>query len=259
MTSTNDYNGAKNWNQKFTKTVDIMRLTKHSHPTWRPMFDEMEKDLEFEPVIQKINNVLTTYKNTKKNNIIPYPKFVFNAFNLTPLDSLKVVFIGLEPSQAFATGLAFSHTYGNARPISVNNIIKSLEYYNHINLSADNSNLSKWTKRGCLLLNLELTSYEFATHGIMWKKFTDKIISYISNNCEHVVFVLWGLKAIEKTILIDESKHFIVKSSHPSGLSYNKEIYTSTISVPAFDMQDHFGLINNFIISNGGNAIDWRL
>jgi uracil-DNA glycosylase len=224
------------WNQKFTKNVDIMRLTKHVHPSWKPMFEAMEEDEELIPVIHKINNVLTLCKNNK-NDVIPNPKFVFNTFILTPLTDLKVVFIGIEPSLVYASGLAFSQTYGQPRPTSVNNIIKNLEMYGHISSSTDSSNLSKLTEQKCMLLDLSLTSIPNAhmIHESMWKKFTDKIMSYISNNCDHIVFVLWGTAAIAKTILIDESKHYVVTASHPSGLSCNKSISTSTISAPAFN------------------------
>jgi uracil-DNA glycosylase len=154
-------------------------------------------------------------------------------------------------------GLSFSVDDGIKIPPSLINIYNNLLNFKHIDSIPKTGNLKKWAEQGCLLLNASLTVTDGKpnSHAKYWKKFTDDIIKYISDNCTGVVFFLWGGSSLEKISLIDQTKHKISISSHPSPLS----IKTPLKSYESFYNTDHFGIANEYLKANNKNIIDWKL
>ncbi len=156
---------------------------------------------------------------------IVYPDMydLFNCFRYTPLNEIKAVILGQdpyhEPNQAH--GLCFSVKEGVKLPPSLVNIYKEIQDDLGIN-EPDRGDLTKWAKEGILLLNTSLTVREHLANSHSkcgWAWFTDSVIKLVSENTENVVFILWGGNARSKTRLIDQSKHLILQSAHPSPLS----------------------------------------
>ena len=189
----------------------------------------------------------------KKYMIYPIGKNIFKAFNLTPLDTVKVVIIGQDPyhGPGQAHGLCFSVQDGVALPPSLVNIFKELKSDLGID-KPQSGNLEKWAMQGVLLLNATLTvrDGQAASHqGKGWERFTDAAIKVISDQCQQVVFILWGNYAQAKAVLIDSNKHFILKGVHPSPLSANRGFFGC----------QHFSKANNLLKSAGKSEIDWSL
>lgn len=186
--------------------------------------------------------------------VFPPTDLVFHAFQLTPLDKLKVVILGQDPyhNDGQAHGLSFSVPEGMAIPPSLRNIYSELSTDIQGFQIPNHGNLTKWAEQGVLLLNATLTvrAHEAGSHQKKgWEMFTDEIIKAISNNCEHVVFLLWGSYAIKKSSLIDCSKHLVLTSVHPSPLSVYRGFYGCR----------HFSKANDFLISKGEQPIDWQV
>ena len=184
--------------------------------------------------------------------IYPPGSQIFKAFELTPLDNLKVVILGQDPyhGPGQAHGLSFSVPENMPAPPSLKNIFKEIESDLGVSMSGY-PNLENWARQGVLLLNAILTvrSGEAASHGkIGWEEFTDAVIRYISDNCSGVVFMLWGNFARSKRDLIDRSKHFVLEAAHPSPLARG-----------AFFGCRHFSQANNILASQGRQPIDWKL
>lgn len=229
--------------------------------SWKSMFDELFKDKKFVKIEETLKEEAENYNNI----IVPYPELLFNAFCLTTLDNLKVVFIGqdpyfnLEDNIPQAMGLSFSIPDKIKTPSSLSNIYKNLKNNNHLLFDIKSGNLEFWALQGCLMLNSSLTvkigDKNKNCHQKLWNWFTNKIISYISENTEQTIFVLWGNNAYEKHKLIDLDKHQIIISSHPSGLSADKKLkdYSS------FNEQDHFGLINKYLKQWNKTEIIWQI
>ena len=161
----------------------------------------------------------------EKSNHTVYPpgSLIFSAFNHTPFNKVKVVIIGQDPyhGPGQAHGLCFSVPEGIKIPPSLRNIYKELMSDVGIN-PPTKGDLTNWAKQGVLLLNATLTvrAHEAGSHQNKgWEQFTDQCIRLVSENLNHVVFLLWGAYAQKKANLIDESKHMILKSVHPSPLS----------------------------------------
>ena len=177
---------------------------------------------------------------------------IFFAFSQTPIENLKVVILGQDPYHGFgqAQGLAFSTPAEIKNPPSMVNILKEIQDDLGKPSSCLDGDLTPWAKDGVLLLNTILTVEESkpkSHHKLGWEIFTDNIIKYISQNCENVVFILWGAPSIKKTKLIDESKHHILTSPHPSPLS----------SYRGFFGCKHFSKTNEFLKSIGKEEINW--
>ena len=204
------------------------------------------------PYFQQIVLHLKTERLQKKI-IYPPGGFIFNAFDKTPIDRVKVVILGQDPyhGPGQAHGLSFSVQNGTPPPPSLVNIYKEL--YNDIGIKIPNhGNLTHWAEQGVFLLNASLTvrAGEPMSHSkIGWAEFTDSVIKKISDEREHVVFLLWGKFAQEKKMLIDESKHLILKAAHPSPLS----------AYSGFFGCRHFSKTNAYLISNGIDPVDWKL
>lgn len=177
---------------------------------------------------------------------------IFKAFELTPLDNLKVVILGQDPyhGPGQAHGLSFSVPEGVPAPPSLKNIFKEIETDMGIRMSGY-PNLEKWARQGVLMLNAVLTvrAGAAASHSrIGWEQFTDAVIRYISDNCDGVVFLLWGNFARSKRELIDVSRHHVLEAAHPSPLARG-----------AFFGCRHFSRTNEILSSQGKTPVDWQL
>ncbi len=208
---------------------------------------------EFEkPYFQQIPLHLKTEKSQGKT-IYPPGSLIFNAFNTTPVNNVKVVIIGQDPyhGPGQAHGLCFSVQNGVAPPPSLINIFKEL--HDDIGMAIPNhGNLTKWAQHGVFLLNASLTvrAGEPMSHSkIGWATFTDTVIKKISDTREHVVFMLWGKFAQDKKMLIDESKHLVLRAAHPSPLS----------AFNGFFGCKHFSKANQYLVSKGIDPVDWSL
>lgn len=184
--------------------------------------------------------------------IYPPGSQIFRAFDLTPVDKVKVVILGQDPyhGPGQAMGLSFSVPDGVPAPPSLRNIFKEIEADLGIRMSGS-PNLENWARQGVLLLNSVLTvlAGQPTSHGaIGWQQFTDAVISYLSENCSGIVFLLWGNFARQKAALIDPSRHHILTAAHPSPLARG-----------AFFGCRHFSKTNQILISEGKTPIDWQL
>lgn len=184
--------------------------------------------------------------------IFPPGSQIFRAFDLTPVQNLKVVILGQDPYHGFgqAHGLSFSVPSGVPAPPSLKNIFREIETDLGVKMSGC-PNLEKWARQGVLLLNAVLTVRAGAptSHSKKgWEEFTDAVIRYISDNCEGVVFLLWGNFARSKSVLIDRSRHHVLEAAHPSPLARG-----------AFFGCRHFSRTNALLASQGRTPIDWTL
>lgn len=204
------------------------------------------------PYFQNIILHLKTEK-TQGKTIYPPGPFIFNAFNTTPLSKVKVVILGQDPyhGPGQAHGLCFSVQNGVPAPPSLVNIFKELR--DDIGMEIPmHGNLTKWAEQGVFLLNASLTvrAGEPMSHAkIGWATFTDQVIKTISAECTHVVFLLWGKFAQEKSALIDGAKHLILKAAHPSPLSAHN----------GFLGCRHFSKTNEYLMQQGIPPVDWQL
>ncbi len=205
------------------------------------------------PYFQQIVTFLKTEKVQKKT-IYPPGQLIFNAFDQTPFEHVKVVILGQDPyhGPGQAHGLCFSVQDGVPPPPSLINIYKEIEADLGVGMSARHGNLTKWAKQGVLLLNAFLTvrANEPASHSkIGWEEFTNSVIKKISDEKQGVVFILWGKFAQQKQVLIDETKHFVLKAAHPSPFSADKGFFGCR----------HFSKTNELLIQQGLEPIDWKL
>lgn len=184
--------------------------------------------------------------------IYPRGSQIFNAFELTPVDKVKVVILGQDPyhGPGQAMGLSFSVPDNIPAPPSLKNIFKEIETDLGIKMSGK-PNLESWARQGVLLLNTSLTVQAGLANShsnIGWKEFTDAVIKYISDNCTGVVFLLWGNPARAKKELIDTSRNYVLEAAHPSPLARG-----------AFFGCRHFSKTNEILKSLGKEPINWQL
>lgn len=183
--------------------------------------------------------------------IYPEPKNIFNAFNLCPLNKVKVVIIGQDPyhEPGQAHGLCFSVESGVDLPPSLQNIYKEIESdLGHKSIT--HGDLSSWANQGVLLLNATLTvqAHIAASHsGHGWETFTDAVIRAVAQNRNHVVYMLWGSFAQKKAEFVDTQNNLILKSAHPSPLSAYRGFFGN----------HHFSRANEYLVANGETPIDW--
>jgi uracil-DNA glycosylase len=207
--------------------------------------DEFEKPY----FINLVNFVKNEYL---KFTIYPPGKEIFSAFDYCDFDNLKVVILGQDPyhGPGQANGLCFSVRDGITFPPSLINIFKEIN--NDLGIPISKSgNLERWAKQGVLLLNaiLSVRENEACSHQNKgWEEFTDAVIKKISDEKENIVFLLWGAYAQKKGSIIDSSKHYILKSVHPSPLSANR----------GFFRNHHFSKTNTYLKSIGKNEINWQ-
>lgn len=177
----------------------------------------------------------------------------FKAFEHSSFANTKVVILGQDPyhGEGQAEGMSFSVPEGVKIPPSLRNIYKELASDLKIN-TPEHGHLASWAKQGVLLLNSVLTVEKNnpASHANQgWEVFTDHIISLLSNNKQHLVFLLWGAYAAKKTELINTDKHLILRAPHPSPFSAHKGFFGC----------QHFSQVNNYLTSTNQQSIDWRL
>ena len=185
--------------------------------------------------------------------VFPPGREIFNAFNLTPFDQVRVVILGQDPyhGPGQAHGLCFSVRRGVRPPPSLDNIYKEL----HADLGIerpDHGELTAWAEQGVLLLNTVLTvraRQAFSHRDKGWETFTDRVIEQLNAQRDGLVFVLWGSAAGRKASMIDRNRHFIVRSPHPSPLSAHRGFFGSK----------PFSKINGYLERSGQAPIDWAL
>lgn len=192
-------------------------------------------------------------KAYKEKFVFPPKESVLKSLQLTPIENIKVVILGQDPyhGEGEANGLAFSVNKGVRIPPSLKNIYKELKDDLGIEIPT-HGDLSNWAKQGVLLLNSVLTVIKDrpGSHkNIGWQEYTDSLISEISKNRDHVVFILWGNYAQSKTPLIDTNKHLIISSPHPSPFSARKGFFGSK----------PFSKTNEWLKKKGIKEIDWRV
>lgn len=208
--------------------------------------DEFEK-----PYFASLVRFLHKEKSEGKTIYPPGPA-IFRAFELTPIDKVKVVILGQDPYHGAgqAMGLSFSVPDNIQAPPSLKNIFKEIQDDLGIVMSG-RPNLEKWARQGVLLLNASLTveaGRPNSHSSIGWTEFTDAVIRYLSDNCTGIVFLLWGSYARNKKYLIDTEKHHVLEAAHPSPLARG-----------AFFGCRHFSKTNGILVSEGKTPIDWQL
>lgn len=215
-------------------------------PSWKEKLkDEFEK-----PYFAELAAfVKDEYKSA---TVYPSPKFLFRAFELTPFDKVKVVILGQDPyhGKGQANGLCFAVNDGEKLPPSLQNIFKEIESDLGKPIENRNGDLSRWAQQGVLLLNATLT-VRAATPGSHqnkgWEQFTDAVIRVLSEEREHLVFILWGNYARAKGASIDRTKHLVIESPHPSPFSaYN-----------GFFGSKPFGKTNEYLEKQGEEPVNW--
>ena len=214
--------------------------------SWKKLLeDEFGKDY-FEELVEFV-------KNEYKNSIIyPPAKFIFNAFELTPFDEVKVVILGQDPYDGpnQANGLAFSVNERISLPPSLQNIYKEIKTDLGQKTKNTAGDLSNWAKQGVLLLNATLTvrSAMAGSHQNKgWEEFTDSVVRILSEKKKNLVFILWGNYAQRKGKVVDESNHLVIKSAHPSPLSAYNGFFGSR----------PFSKCNEYLKSQGKKIIEW--
>lgn len=208
--------------------------------------DEMEKDY-----YKKIRNFLINEYKTK--TVYPKADDVMAALKITSYADTKLVILGQDPYHGpnQANGLAFSVNRGERLPPSLRNMYKELESDLGIEMTSI-GDLTSWAQQGVLLLNTSLTVIQGQANShskIGWSIFTDRIISELSRREEPVIFVLWGNNAKSKEALIDTSRHYVIKSVHPSPLSASRGFFGSR----------PYSKVNNILKSIGSDEIDFTV
>ena len=211
---------------------------------WETVLAPIKNTGQFQNLWQKVENEYTS------GECFPPKEQIFRAFELTTFEDIKVVIIGQDPyhSDFQANGLCFSVSENVKAPPSLKNIFTELN--NDLGIQRTKTELNDWAKQGVLLLNATLSVRAHSPNShkdLGWEKFTDFVIKEISESRENIVFVLWGAFAQKKEELIDSSKHFILKSAHPSPFSVYRGFYGSK----------PFSKINEYLESKNLKPISW--
>lgn len=209
---------------------------------WEKFHSIQEKQSYFKKIIEGLRDEQRNYQ------VFPPDTMIYRAFSLTAFKDVKVVILGQDPyhGEGQADGLAFS---SETPPPSLRNIFKELEDDLGIQPPAT-GDLTRWAEQGVLLLNTTLTvrKSEAASHKYLgWETYTDHVIQYISENKEHVVFLLWGSHAKSKVKFIDQTKHLVLTAVHPSPLS----------SYRGFFGCKHFSRTNSYLQKHNLPVINW--
>ena len=217
--------------------------------SWKELLqDEFKKDYMI--------NLRTFLQKAKEEGLTIYPsnKLIFNAFNHTPFNKVKVVILGQDPYHGYnqAQGLSFSVQKNMKFPPSLQNIFKELQAEFEDFKYPAHGDLTQWADQGVLLLNatLSVEANKAGSHQKQgWETFTDKVISTISDHQTGVVFLLWGKFAQAKAELINVNKHHVLTSAHPSPFSAHTGFFGN----------DHFKKTNDILKKNGEAEIDWQI
>ena len=213
--------------------------------SWKSLLTDEFARPYFENLTEFVHEEYRTQK------IYPPAKLIFNAFDQCPFDQLKVVILGQDPyhGPGQAHGLCFSVNDGIDFPPSLRNIFKELQ--NDVGKPIPSTgNLTSWAQQGVLLLNATLTvrAHQAGSHQKKgWEEFTDAVIHKINEKKEHVVFILWGSYAIRKGEFIDQNKHLVLTSVHPSPLSASRGYFGN----------HHFSKTNEFLKEHDLEPINW--
>ncbi|UPW18596.1 uracil-DNA glycosylase [Agarivorans sp. TSD2052] len=217
--------------------------------TWQSLLaDEQQQDY-----FKQLNATVAQQRQAGKS-IYPPTQQVFAAFDVTPVDQLKVVILGQDPyhGEGQAHGLSFSVPEGVKIPPSLRNIYKELASDVAGFTVPQHGNLSAWAEQGVLLLNTVLTvehakAHSHAKYG--WEQYTDAVIKQINQHCQGIVFLLWGAHAQKKGLVIDANKHHILGAAHPSPLSAHRGFFGC----------GHFSQTNQLLTQQGKKAINWQV
>lgn len=220
-----------------------------------PQINDEWKELLVEEFQKPYFELLKGFLVEEKKRFVIYPPGlkIFEAFNLTPFSSVKVVILGQDPyhGQGQAHGLCFSVPVNVDFPPSLQNILKELA--SDLGIAYPKSgDLSFWAEQGVLLLNATLTvrANQAGSHqGKGWEQFTDSVISKLSQRRADLVFILWGKYAQNKKSLIDQHKHLVLEAPHPSPLSVYRGFFGCR----------HFSATNNWLLEKGLKPINWQL
>jgi uracil-DNA glycosylase len=188
----------------------------------------------------------------KTGAVYPPPKNIFRAFDLAPFEKVEVVILGQDPYHGprQANGLCFAVEKGVPLPPSLQNIFKEIEKEFGEPAHTKDGDLSRWATQGVLLLNATLTvrAHTAGSHQMKgWEEFTDAVIKTLSQEREHLVFMLWGNYARAKGAHIDRSKHLVLESAHPSPFSASNGFFGN----------NHFKKANEYLVAYGKKPIDW--
>lgn len=216
------------------------------NPSWKEKLKEEFDKSYFVNLVEFVKNEYATHRCFPNDNLI------FSAFDYCSFDNVKVIIIGQDPYHGFgqANGLCFSVNDGVTFPPSLINIFKEIEQDLKLPIPIS-GNLERWARQGVLLLNATLTvrESEAGSHQKKgWEEFTDAVIKKISDEKEHVVFLLWGGFAKKKGAKIDRNKHFVLEAGHPSPLSANRGFWFGN---------KHFSATNSFLKSKNFKEIEW--
>ncbi len=214
-------------------------------PSWK---QALQKEFTEEYFSSLASFVKAEYQQTQ---VYPPPKFMFRAFDLTPLDHVKVVILGQDPyhGKGQANGLCFAVSDGVSLPPSLQNIFKEIRSDTGVT-PKESGDLSRWATQGVLLLNATLTvrANSAGSHqGKGWEQFTDAVIKTLSEEKDGLVFILWGNYAKAKGAHIDRAKHFVIESPHPSPFSAYNGFFGSR----------PFSKANEYLIAHNKTPIDW--
>jgi len=215
------------------------------HPSWQK---HLQKEFDSTYFQELARFVKSEYSQEK---VYPPGSLIFNAFNLTSFNKVKVVLIGQDPYHGprQAHGLAFSVKNGVPKPPSLQNIFKEIKSDIGSDIPAD-GDLTRWAKQGVFMLNAVLTvrhsqAGSHANKG--WETYTDAVIRTLSESKENLVFLLWGSYARAKKELIDQNKHLILEAAHPSPFSADKGFFGCK----------HFSQTNEYLQEHGEKEIEW--
>ena len=215
--------------------------------TWHDVLGPIKKTDHFRTLLDTVNDAY------RRKTVYPPKEKIFRAFELTPLENVKIVVLGQDPyhQKGQANGLAFSVEPDKTVPPSLKNIFKELNRDLGVPISRT-GDLTPWAEEGVLLLNTTLTvedSSAGAHRDIGWEGFTDEVIAALSDHGTPKVFLLWGAHAKRKADLIDGERHLVLKAPHPSPLSAHR----------GFLGCGHFSKANAFLQKKGREPVDFRL
>lgn len=223
-----------------------------NQPAIHPLWAEKLESVFATSKMQDLSSFLRE-RQSSGAKIYPPMRSIFASLDLVPPDEVKVVILGQDPYHGTgqAHGLSFSVQDGVRTPPSLQNMYKELKSDLGIPIPAS-GNLTRWAEQGVLLLNTLLTVEDgapLAHKGKGWEQFTDAVIAEVNASAKPTAFILWGAHAQKKGAGIDESRHFVIRSVHPSPLSATRGFFGSK----------PFSRANTFLEKRGRGAIDWRL